>query len=188
MSSSLSLPDSLLPASSSALAPLAEPIDYEEFLRLQLVPGMAALLSTQHIGRVLTIPVGQIAPMPHLPAWVMGVYNCRGEILWMVDLGHLCGLTPWHQQPIAKSQHTAVVLQIRDQSATSARNKYQSLGLVVSATEKIEQCDAEMLRTVQSIPIASEIEPFLRGYWWKANDDILAILDGEAILAAMPKA
>ena len=29
--------------------------------------------------------------------------------------------------------------------------------------------------------------PFLRGYWWKSDDDRLAVFDGEAIIAAMPK-
>ncbi len=66
----------------------------EQFLRFHLVPDTTLMLSITQLTEVLTIPVGQIIPIPHMPAWVMGVYNWRGEILWMVDLGQLVGLTP----------------------------------------------------------------------------------------------
>ena len=36
--------------------------------------------------------VPRITPVPHVPEWVLGVTNLRGDIVSVVDLGSLCGL------------------------------------------------------------------------------------------------
>ena len=58
----------------------------EQFLRISLASNTLALLPVQYLSEVLTMPNGQIMPIPHMTPWVMGAYNWRGEILWMVDL------------------------------------------------------------------------------------------------------
>jgi positive phototaxis protein PixI len=159
----------------------------EQFLRFHLMPDTTALLPIQQIGEVLTIPSGQIVPIFHMPPWVMGVYNWRGEILWMVDLGHLAGLSPWHQQSTSTSAYTAVVLQARSNQATSTNVKSQMLGLVVNRVEDIEWCPPDLIQSPPSSTVTPELVPFLRGYWLKSNSEMLAVLDGKAIIAAMPK-
>ncbi|HEY9652883.1 MAG TPA: chemotaxis protein CheW, partial [Coleofasciculaceae cyanobacterium] len=67
----------------------------EQFLRFHLLPNTTALLPIEQLTEVLTISRDQVVPIFHMPPWVMGVYNWRGEILWILDLGHLIGLTPW---------------------------------------------------------------------------------------------
>jgi positive phototaxis protein PixI len=161
--------------------------DKEQFLRLYLVPGTAALLPIQQVTEVLTLAPGQIVPIPHMPAWVMGVYNWRGEILWMVDLGHLCGLTPWYQQSISASVHKAVAMNIREDHGRSSRTKGQMLGLVVDRVEDIEWCNVDEIQSLPLSTVNPEFARFLHGFWWKSNDDMLAVLNGEAILRAMPK-
>ena len=153
----------------------------EQFLRLHLVPDTKVLLSIQQVGEVLTIPVGQIVPIPHMPACVMGVHNWRGEVLWMVDLGHLCGLTPYYQQTI-RIAHTAVVLQGYDGASTQ---KSQTLGLVVDRVEDVEWCDPNVIQPLPLSTLASELAPLLRGYWWKSDDAMLAVLEAEAIFATI---
>lgn len=156
----------------------------EPFLRLQLVLNTAILLPVQQLAEVLTVDMSQIMPIPHMPAWVMGIYNWRGEVLWMVDLGHLCGLPPWYQQK-AGSLHAAVVLNVSAAGSTAMGN--QPLGLVVDRIEDVEWCAPEQIQPISSASVVSELSQFLRGYWWKSNDDALAVLDGNAILAAMPQ-
>ncbi|NET33488.1 MAG: chemotaxis protein CheW, partial [Cyanothece sp. SIO1E1] len=135
----------------------------------------------------LTIPTGQIVPIAHMPAWVMGVYNWRGEILWMVDLGHLGGLKPWYQQGINLSAYTAVVLHAGAGKTSSPQSKSQMLGLVVNRVEDIEWCDPGVIQPPPESAEIPALAEFLRGYWWKSNDEMLAVLDGKAILAAMPQ-
>ncbi|NJP09540.1 MAG: chemotaxis protein CheW [Leptolyngbyaceae cyanobacterium RU_5_1] len=174
-----------LPVQDPVPAPSSK--DGEAFLRLQLVPSLRTLLPVQQLAEVLTIPIGRIVPIPQMPVWVMGVYNWRGEVLWMVDLGHLCGLTPWYQRTIGISAFTAIVLRIHDTQTPSTRTKSQVLGLVVNQVEDIELCDSTAIQSSPTPTATSELGTFLRGYWRKSDDDVLAVLDGEAIMTAMPK-
>jgi len=160
----------------------------EQFLRFNLVPDTNVMLPIIQLSEVLTVPYGQIIPVPHMPAWVMGVYNWRGEILWMVDLGHLVGLTPWHQKPVTSSNHRAVVLNANSANSGRAENgRNEMLGLVVSQIEDIEFCNPSDFYSPPASAVSSELAPFLRGYWLKPNGEMLVALDGEAIIAAMPK-
>ena len=154
----------------------------EQFLRCRLIPDALVMLPVSQLTEVLKIPVGQITPIPHLPAWVMGVYNWRGEILWMVDLGHLLGLTPWAQQTGSASSYTAAILSVTDES------ERRTLGLVVTQVQDIELCDPGEIQSPPPSAITPELAPFLQGYWLKPNGEMLACLNGSAILAAMPGA
>ena len=183
MSDSLSVSNSLLPSSERASSKALE-----QFLRFHLMPDTTVLLPMQQLTEVLTIPNGKIVPIFHMPAWVIGVYNWRGEILWMVDLGHLLGLTASYQQANSASSYTAIVLQACDRQATSTNLKNQMLGVVVSRVEDIEWCNPDWIQSPPSSTITSEIAPFLRGYWLKNNGDMLAVIDGIAIIEAMPQA
>ncbi|MBW4657814.1 MAG: chemotaxis protein CheW [Drouetiella hepatica Uher 2000/2452] len=167
--------------------PASIPANTEQFLRLRLL-NTPVLLSVGQMTEVLTVPIGQIVPIAHMPTWVMGVYNWRGEVLWMVDLCHLCGLAPWYEQQ-AVSAHAAVVLQIRlpaSPASRSASAKSRTLGLVVSQIGEMEWCDPHQIQALSLSAATPEITQFLRGYWWNLSDDMLAVLDGEAIAEAMP--
>lgn len=160
----------------------------KQFLRFHLVPDTNALLPIPQLTEVLSIPIGQIVPISHLPAWIMGVYNWRGEILWMVDTGHLLGLTPWYQKASGTAVHTAMVLNVRSHQSTSTNSKNQMLGLVVNRIEDIEWCNPDLIQSPPSSPVTPELARFLRGYWLKSTGEMLTVLDGDAIVAAMPKA
>lgn len=177
----------LPPVGTQELAPVPLQRNREQFLRLHLAPDTDALLPILHMAEVLTIPTGQIVPIPDMPPWVMGVYNWRGEILWVIDLGHLAGLTPWHEQTTNISAHKAVVLKVQDSPTTIAQAKSQMLGLVVNQVEDIEWCDVEMIQALPLSSVAPEFANLLRGYWWKSDGGMLAVLNGAAILRAMPR-
>ncbi|GBF81975.1 chemotaxis protein CheW [Aphanothece sacrum] len=158
----------------------------EQFLRFDLVPDTTLMLPVAQLTEVLTVPLGQIVPIPHMPPWVMGIYNWRGEILWMVDLGHLLGLTPWHQQTQNLLVYRAMVLHSGKSTSSSKLNR-QMLGLVVSGVEDIEWCNPAEIQSPPASAVTPSLAPFLRGYWLKTQGDMFVILDGEAIMAAMPK-
>lgn len=160
----------------------------EQFLRFHLLPDTTALLPMEQLTEVLTIPRSQIVPIFQMPPWVMGAYNWRGEILWMVDLGHLLGLTPWYQQGMSTSAFNAVVLQADTNSTASRNRKSHKLGLVVNRVEDIDWCDPNSIKPPPSSSVTPHLMPFLRGYWLKPNGDMLLLLNGQAIIAAMPRA
>ncbi|MBE9125835.1 MULTISPECIES: chemotaxis protein CheW [unclassified Coleofasciculus] len=159
----------------------------EQFLRFHMEPDTNVLVPVRQVTEILSIPLGQVVPISHRPAWVMGVYNWRGEILWIVDIGHLIGLTPWYQQNTHTSIHTAIVLHVRSNLTPSTNTKSQMLGLVVNRVEDIEWCDSDLIQSPPSSSETPKLTPFLRGYWLKSTGEMLAVLDGAAIIASMPK-
>jgi positive phototaxis protein PixI len=165
----------------------------QQFLRFHLLPDTTALLAVQRISEILTVPLSQVVPIPHLQPWVMGVYNWRGEILWMVDLGYLIGLAPIHQQRINRSHYQVLVIhsgqQIsRGQGQANQTSRHKMLGVVVNQVEEMEWFDPGLIQSPPGYAVTPELVPYLRGYLLKANGDMSVVLDGEAIIAGMSQA
>lgn len=157
----------------------------ESFLRFHLVPDTKALLSISQLSEVLKINARAIVPIPHLPSWAMGVYNWRGEILWMLDLGHLLGLTPWHQQNLGTTLLSAIVINDRARTAAAGGPRRQ-LGIVVNTVEGMERLNPTSIQSAPGTAVTAELAPFLWGHWIKNAREILVVLDGEAIFDRMP--
>ena len=156
-------------------------------MRFRLVPDTTLLLPVTQLTEVITIPLGQIVAIPQMPPWVMGVYNWRGEILWMIDVGELLGLTPWHQQPQVTPIYRTIVLHSGTASQKVPKAQRQHLGAVVSAVDDIEWCHPDEIQSPHGSVVSSSLAPFLRGYWLPPRQEMLVVLDPEAIFAAMPK-
>ena len=160
----------------------------EQFLRLYLDSDTGALLPITQLTEVLNVSCSQIMPIPHMPAWMMGVYNWRGEILWLVDLGHLVGITPLYQQALTSSNHTVVVIEAPVEKDDSNRNDRHKVGLVINRVGNIENCNPDLIKTIAFSAINTKLEEFLRGYWCKSDYEMLAVFHLDAIWSAISQA
>ncbi|AFZ37888.1 CheW protein [Stanieria cyanosphaera PCC 7437] len=160
----------------------------QQFLKFYLEPDTKIMLPVEQITEVLKIDLIQIIPIPEMPAWVMGVHNWRGEILWMLDLGNLIGLNAWYEQENTTPNCTAIVLSTKTtEQIKEQQSEKTSLGLVVTRVEDIEWCNPDLVQSPPGAAITTEIAPFLRGYWLREDGEMILTLDGNAILAAMFK-
>ena len=184
----MTVSDPLLPpAPSTSTTDLTASDATEQLLRLHLLPNTTALLPVAQLTEVLKIPIGQITPMPHMPDWVMGIYNWRGEILWMIDLGSLAGLMPWYRRAMSASTYAAIVLGASSNKIPATDAGKQTLGLVVNRVEDIEWCNPNLIQSLPSSGATDGLLPFSRGYWLTVDGEMRTVLDSEAIFAAMPK-
>jgi positive phototaxis protein PixI len=176
----------------------------ESFLRFYLLSDLPVLLSVYQLAEILTLSLSQIAPMFEMPPWVIGVHNWRGEVLWMIDLNHFLGLTPWYQQPECSSKHTVVILKSHPQTNSSVVQKEAVLGLVVNRVEDMVLCPSDSIQPLSNQPLPDrleampEIQPFLRGYWRDSTEksaegsaeepvgEVNLVLEGAAILSTLP--
>lgn len=154
-----------------------------QFLRFHLQPNTDLILPINQILEVLTVSTGKIVPIPQMPSWVIGVYNWRGEILWMIDLGRLFGLASWQEQTLGSSSFKAIVLSPN----STSKVRSEVVGLVVNRVEDLELCNINDIQSPPSSAVTSELAPFMGGYWLNPRGQMLITLDGEAIMAAMPK-
>lgn len=180
---------------SSAFFPLEVPTnsqekteDREQFLRFTLLPDTIAILPVNHMTEVLNIPLGEIVPIPQMPPWAMGVYNWRGEVLWLVDLGHLVGLSPIYQGIGSRSSYSVIVIHHQHMDKEQKTLVKKTLGLIVDRVEDMEWCNPDSIQSSLETKVSSELVPFLRGFWLKENGEIFIVLDGNSIIANMPQA
>lgn len=159
-----------------------------QFLQFHLYPDMTALIEVQQISEILTVPRTRVVPIPHMPSWVMGVYNWRGEILWLADLGCLIGLPSIYQQSINTIEYSILVLhdqhpKVRGQRQLSQVSGRKLMGLAVTKVEGMEWCDTDLIQSPPGYAITPELSPYLRGYLIKANGDFKVVLNGISILS-----
>lgn len=153
-----------------------------QYLKFEVYPETKAMLPIRQITEVLKIQYRQIMPIPQMPASVMGVYNWRGDILWMLDLGQLLGLDSWYQHQYNRVFHSVIVLSPeREQSENQIH-----LGLVVAEIDDLEICDPELIQAAIGSQINSYLSSFTQGYWLKPSGEMILALDGQAIASAMP--
>lgn len=171
---------SIIDTSQALPDPRLEISPEQQFLQLYLEAETLTLLSIKHLVEIMTIPMGQVVPIFQMPPWVMGVYNWRGDVLWMVDLNHLVGFSPWYQQQGHTSKHTTVV--IRSQSKTNSSTKEIVLGLVVNRIEDIVLCEPDQIQDPSDFVVVRNLVPFLKGVWPDPGGETYLVIDGETIL------
>jgi positive phototaxis protein PixI len=145
---------------------------------------MTLLVEIDRVMELISIPIDRVVPMPHLPPAVKGVYNWRGEILWIVDLSGLLGIaaTP---QSYRNLQPTIVMSQQatteRSFAVAAEQDRSQAIGFMVREIAEIEYYDPERIRS----PLPDWIDPglakWLRGWWESTTGEIFLVLDVPAI-------
>ncbi len=144
----------------------------------------------EQVVELVNIPIDRIVPMPHLPPAIAGVYNWRGEILWIVDFAMLLGEARSPQryrslQPtiiIASGENGKSKSDQNDPITTVNQRQTHSIGLMVDQIEEIEWCE----RRSNSLPIPPNIPPE-RSKWMhiSATNELVRnflVLDAPAIL------
>ncbi|MGF1568764.1 MAG: chemotaxis protein CheW [Nodosilinea sp.] len=156
-----------------------------QFLQVYL-DDLPLLLPVANLVEIMKLSQGQVVPMFQMVPWVVGVYNWRGDILWIADLGHFLGMAPWYDQAEPSAKHTVVVIQPPPTAAPVPGEKTPVLGLVVSA---VEEMVAYPVEAVQPVPDSAEIPlgiaPFLAGCCVAESGYPQLIVEGGTILTAM---
>jgi len=85
-----------------------------QYLTLYLTDNQEGLLPTEKMVEILSIDVEKILVIPETPKEVMGVFNWRQQIIWLIDLPSLLWLTPLSVQK--KAILNVVVVKHKDQN------------------------------------------------------------------------
>jgi positive phototaxis protein PixI len=174
-----SLIESDLPIQQQVLGFLLDPS-----LTTSLAEPLRWSIEIDRITELVNIPIDRVVPMPHLSSAVMGVYNWRGEILWIIDLAMLLGAVGASRRYL-RLQPTMIISGAASQEVGRAAalepQQSKTIGLVVDEIAEIEWCDLEPI----SAPILDRIQPglsrWVRGLWVSATGKNLLGLDEQAI-------
>jgi positive phototaxis protein PixI len=142
-----------------------------QFLTFRLTEDTQAMISVQVLAEILTPSLLQVVPIPGMPAWVLGAYNWRGEILWVVDLAQFLGLG--RGQILSQTSSTCTVLITHIQ--------HHRLGLVVSQVSDMLWCNPDDVESAPGSAVTPDLAPVLQGYTLGSAGEILLALDVQAI-------
>ncbi len=158
----------------------------EQFLQVRLWSDAPLLLPVQNLVEILKLNLSQVVPMFQMPPWVMGVYNWRGDMLWVADLGHFLGLAPWYEQAEPTTNHTVVVLNVSATTTALAGEAPTSLGCLVSSVEGMVTGSVQDIQPGAALgAIAPSLAPYLKGYLETEEGQTRFILDSVTVLEIM---
>lgn len=179
----------------SSLAVEPAPRTQQQFLRFLIQPGLMALIEIDRTIELVNIPISRVVPMPHLPPAVRGVYNWRGDILWIVDLavllagGREVSRKYRSLQPIVILSSTPVVEQpdrnaprTPSAPATIDRQADTAIGVIVEEIVEIEWCDLDLISSNLPTNLDPELAKWMRGIWESPTGENFLVLDAAAIL------
>ena len=153
-SSAVSQLESLLALRSDPLGLEPIPEDTRQrFLRFNLSGTNKTLLPLEVVAEVLQLDPVEILPVPEVSAYLLGVYNWRGEILWLVDLNVLVGDAPlWHQTPFLEQPMLLIV-----------ESGERRVGLVVEQVDDVELVAPEEIHPPTEL-YSTALAHFVLGY------------------------
>ncbi|HLP88992.1 MAG TPA: chemotaxis protein CheW [Nostocaceae cyanobacterium] len=146
----------------------------QKFLSFHLGVKDIAVISLDQIIEVLQVPLTEICGVPQMPNCVLGIYNWRGEMLWLIDLEEMLGYPSPTSNSSFLSKMMAVVLE--------HEGKY--LGLLVRQLIDIEWLDLQEMKAPPAGLFYPQMSPFLLGYFMHNDEQMLFNLDALAILQA----
>ncbi len=152
---------------------LIETLTTEQFLTFSLSADQQALLPTSQLLEIVKVNLSQITPIAGIAPYVMGVYNWRGEVIWVIDLASMLGYKPLYAQEKGKFQDKCHVIFLRIQDTV--------IGLAVSQVGQMIKCDISKIQTTGLAFTNPVMQGACRGYWLSGNSNTFLVLDGEAI-------
>jgi twitching motility protein PilI len=141
----------------------------DPFLKVQLDNHTAAVVPMQQTQEAIVIPTPRISVIPNLPSPILGLFNRRSNLFWVVDLPEILGLTPLDRH---RSSYDVVLLQ---DAETPLAVAVQSIRGVIRFPH------AEIKSPIGNFNPA--FTPFLRG-WILQEKELVLVLDPEAIVNA----
>ncbi len=148
----------------------------DQFLTFSLAPDQQAILLTQHLLEIVSVNLSKITAIAGLDSYVMGIYNWRGDVIWVVDLASMLGYTPLYAQEnnSGKFQDRCHIIFLRSQDMIIGFAVHHVGQMVKVETTKIQPA-AIAFRNAALSEVCS-------GYWLNSLNETLLVLDGVAII------
>ena len=150
------------------LTPLPEE-NRQRYLRFMLSQKNEALIPLSEIVEVMHLGTEDILPVPNMANCVLGICSWQGETLWLVDLNHMVGDRPLHQQSsfrLCSSAVPSVVIVVQ--------TKWKSLGLVVEQVSDVDLFDESSIHQVSGL-CPPDLEPYVLGYCPEQKGIVLSV-------------
>jgi positive phototaxis protein PixI len=132
----------------------------QQFLSFSLPPNIQAMLPTEQLIEILTLPPEQIVPIAQVSP----------EVMWLVDLAALIGTEPL--TGYRQSNLSAIVVQ----------HQGYTLGLVVEKISEMLRYSSAEIYPVLATPNNLKLSDCIRGCWLAPDGNTLWLLDSHSLI------
>ncbi|NEQ98848.1 MAG: CheW domain-containing protein [Cyanothece sp. SIO2G6] len=110
-----------------------QPKEGELFVKLQVVPQVIVSIPLVSIAEVSLVMASEITPIPNMPDSVLGLFNTKGYVFWLIDLAYFLGFSSTLSR--VKSYEMVMVRAIpkqhSDDATPTTNSSEQLIGLAV---------------------------------------------------------
>nr|WP_277873864.1 chemotaxis protein CheW [Pseudanabaena sp. FACHB-1998] len=135
-----------------------------------------ALLPTKQLLEIVNVNLTQITAIAGLASpSVMGIYNWRGDVIWVVDLASMLGDKPLYAQEynLGNFQDKCHIIFLRSQDTV--------LGFAVAKVWQMVRCEPSSIQPANLGFANQAAMQACRGYWLSDKNETFLVLDGNAI-------
>ena len=143
----------------------------DQCLSFQLTSQLQAMLPAEQLSEILTLAPSQIVPIFNMSRAIMGVFNRRGEVLWIVDLACFLELEPLYSQDY---RHLYSVMVINTENKVA--------GLAVSQVGQLVMCNKLQIKPSSVQETMPKLSLCSNGEKRNPNGKPILVLDGAKIL------
>lgn len=153
----------------------------ESYLKFRLEANVPAALAVRSVQEAFLLPARQLTAMPNMPAPVLGLTNRRNQVVWVLDLAQLLGISVFDAAAV---QYSILLIQVGLVQVGLAVRQIE--GMVKIAADAVQspigQMSLSLLPYLQGCALLKqELKQELKQ---GQTQEILLLLDAEAILQA----
>jgi positive phototaxis protein PixI len=152
--------------------PLTQAESRQKYLSFRLGEKDAGGIPVPSILETFPLSLNEVLPVPQMPTWVLGIYNWRGDMLWIVDLEELLGYNPSHSVVDSTLNPMTIVIRLEE----------KTLGVIVSQVTDIEEILSSQQKPPSSELFNPDVIPFIDSYTIDEEERILIQLNPQAIM------
>ena len=145
------------------------------FLRFPLNSEVNGLISLADLQGVINVALKDILPVPEVANFFLGIINCQGEAIWILDLANLLGATHWYQRKSPLDSGVGMLVRVEN----------YTIGLLVERANAIETYEPQQILPVSEDMLPKQMRDFLQGYFLDCKGKPRMVLDLRAAIAAL---
>jgi len=147
-------------------------VETQQFLKFTLPDSTSVMVRSNHLTEVLSLNLQQVVSISDVNPALIGVYNWRGEVLWLLDLGAYLGSDPLYKTSFRLGKLNVVIVHFDG----------QTLGLCVDQVNEMIRCDVSEIQPPPTHDLHSMLQACTEGYFLDSEKKISWVLNAQTLL------
>ncbi|NJN23269.1 MAG: CheW domain-containing protein [Acaryochloridaceae cyanobacterium RL_2_7] len=150
-------------------------VESQQFLTLKLPDATSVMIQSHQLMEVLDIELSSITSIPDVHPSLLGVYNWRGEVLWLLDLGLYLGSKALYETSLNQNKANIVIIRHND----------STLGLAVDQVIEMNKLSISDIQDLPSQDLHPMFQRCMEGYYPSPSQEIIWLINTPELLESI---